>query len=582
MSGLSTFLMNAMALAMARFKVDSAGNSTLVGIDGKRLGPAVYINPGLTAAQVNARITAAFGTMSAPTGGTLIFNAGIHDTYESSIQIPYNVSVLCEPGCEFRPPLGASYTQGFLFLVNTTDGLNWTVAYTNRQGAFFDGARLNNIANYNTVTAKLVCLGAPHMVRNISGRFVHGMVWTTNNYMDGFTIDGWSCAYAQGSDYQIRLTGLGDGLRIRGGGCGNSNVGGSNGIALYKCQGGTILGQIGGGMYFFQCRSVIVDATHIEEADSMVIEDSDVTFNDSFIWKHDVTKGSRIKLTGTARRTCVLNNVQFMFNMNHVITPGFDVQTTSNKDLVINNCRSVVTKQDAIGTSQQYGITICESDGVTPLAIFSAYSYLLSHRSIIRESRVLGGFERVLCAKYTLNMPAIQSTTDVVWREATGTYYYHAQAVFDAARKLGSSFGGTEKVISPTNGGSGVLVPLGNSPICFIRLYRGTVPGSYDKYVDLPQMQAGYMYDDGVVVAGFPWKTRTAGAMDALQDLIALDIRPTNAIGSTRVRVVTTAMPSAGSFQIGDSCEIDAPSPSNVASYRYTSGGWKAETTLAA
>ncbi|MFX9169527.1 hypothetical protein ABTN79_19970, partial [Acinetobacter baumannii] len=82
----------------------------------------------------------------------------------------------------------------------------------------------------------------------------------------------------------------------------------------------------------------------------------------------------------------------------------------------------------------------------------------------------------------------------------------------DKVRGIGL-LGGLEVSVAATLNGNSVALGLGYSLPAggFIaRVYRGSASGSYDSYVDVPVVEAGFLHDNGADLSGFAWISRTA------------------------------------------------------------------------
>lgn len=168
------------------------------------------------------------------------------------------------------------------------------------------------------------------------------------------------------------------------------------------------------------------------------------------------------------------------------------------------------------------------------------------------------------------------------FRAASATYYYRAAILHDKIRAVGI-LGGLEVTQAAVNGVSGAIslrlgldLPGGG----FIaRIYRGTTPGSYDRYVDVPVLEAGRLYDSGVDIGGYPWLARTAGAPDVVNAGLSggIELSPgertsaSDAYGRIVVFALANTMPSTGGWRRGD--EIRFATPLVNGSMRQT--GWR-------
>jgi len=259
----------------------------------------------------------------------------------------------------------------------------------------------------------------------------------------------------------------------------------------------------------------------------------------------------------------------------------FDIQGHENYEIHISNCRKTAASPSSKGIIESTGILVSDKNGVS-IDDFNNYSNILSiDGTIYRNNRVELAFKHVDCNKNALTTLSGSTGTNgnVVWDKATATYYYQAQYLYDINRVVGTDNTNAEVSASLTNGGNGMLfsVESGNRPEnCMLRLYRGTTTGSYDEYVDVPLVNAKHIYDKGTNIAGYAWKSRTAGIMDASADIQEIQIDHKRFVGYSDT--IPSGL-SGGTFTRGDRVYRLSPSASGTMGWVCTSSGspgtWK-------
>ncbi|MCY1447486.1 hypothetical protein D9M71_641110 [compost metagenome] len=111
-----------------------------------------------------------------------------------------------------------------------------------------------------------------------------------------------------------------------------------------------------------------------------------------------------------------------------------------------------------------------------------------------------------------------------------------------------------EKSVAVTNGGSGVRLDIdysGRAPTGILRIYRGTSTGSYSAYIDLHAYNIGRVYDNGIAVNGYPWISRSPGAVDSINSIGESSVE----IDGNLAKFVATTSPTVGSWTQADKIE---------------------------
>lgn len=561
-------------------QVQAVQQLTIPGDDDRSfLSTLVIVRSGMTAAEINTAISTALGASTI--GGEIVFLPGTH-SLNASIFFPHNASVRFRPGAIIKPVSGGTYTAGAMFLCNTTNGTSWVVSNPNIRGTVFDGCRFDN-SDAPSIQVGMLIAGAPILISNCQSIFSWFYAKTTGNYIDQFVIQHGMSSYPRGANYQVELSNLSDGVRISMAFFGD-NGDDVLGVKLTACQGGCIDSCVQGRILLTDSRNVSISNRHGENCGDIELKNSDAVLDNCFFWRMTTP---RVKITGaaTGRRTVVMRKCLFvhMLGSGSDYTPGFDVQTRSGVDLVIDNCLGVVSQNGGLDESQQHAIRICQDDGSTEVAAFANYAAILTRRCTLKGYELVPEKHSAWFGSGSVGTwPTLLSTNKTPWRAASGTYYYHAALIFDRVRGLGVLNTGTERSIAVTNGGNGVLLPnISPSPRgvagCFIRVYRGTSAGVYSDYVDLPLVNALYGYDDGVRLNGYAWLSRTPGARDTFTDVRGFDLLP-----SGNVVVYSNNVPAGGSFTQGDAWQNATPTAAGSYLAAYTGSAWKVGATLAA
>ncbi|WKZ33681.1 MAG: hypothetical protein QY316_04570 [Thermodesulfobacteriota bacterium] len=514
-------------------------------------------------------------------GGTVLL--GHNHGIGSSIVIPVGVDVIGHGrGTTISILPGASLTGDFAILVNSTDGSGWTAPYAaapcNRIGNF----KIKN-DNHATVTCRGMFVASGAEIFDIRTDNLHQTIKTTSQYLDLLTLRRIACMYSRGDDYPIEIDNLGDGLDISqviftGTGEWHSNT---KGLSVKGCNGGQVGKLIAGKHQIVNSVGVVCSGWHSEAEDGVIltIDNSSVVLDGMYLWAGNAP---RIKLVSTVdnQHTVSLRNVNFI--VRHDEMPDsydwYDLQTHPNFLVTVENCGKLATKIGNIALADVGGMLVKDSTGAA-LSSWNNYSHLLSKRGVIgyRETPELDhAFD---CGSGNIFVvSAIQTNVAVTWGEATGTYYYRCQLLYDPVRMVGVSDSGSESSLALIEDGNGVLITITfgiRKRNAILRVYRGTTTNTYDKYADIPLLAIERLYDDGTYVNGYPWQERSAGAVDTLfADPVS--IKWAGALLEMRG---AASDPTAGTWKAADIIYAGAPTPGGkigrVCVTAGTPGTWK-------
>ncbi len=456
-------------------------------------------------------------------GGTVLL--GHNHGISSSIVIPVGVDVIGHGrGTVLSILPGASLTGDFAMLVNSTDGSGWTTPFAaapcNRIGNF----KIKN-DNHATVTCRGIFVASGAEIFDIRADNLHQTIKTTSQYLDLLTIRRVACNYARGSDYQVEIANLGDALDVSQMIFIDSTGEGPEAYGIYikGCLSGQLRNIIGGYHKVENSLSVLCTGWHNEAQDvaQLTIENSSVIIDGAYLWVGDVP---RIKLLSTVdhQHTVSLRNVNFI--VRHDEMPDsydqYDLQTHPNYLVTVENSGKLATDRGNIAISDVGGMLVKDSGG-SAISTWNNYSHLLSKRGVIgyRETPELDHALDCGSGAVAAAINGLETNSTVTWGEASDTYYYNVQLIYDPVRMVGMDNSGSEGSLALTNEGDGALMTVGfgsRKQNAILRVYRGTTTDTYDKYVDIPLLATEHLYDDGTYVNGYPWQARSAGTVDTL------------------------------------------------------------------
>lgn len=483
--------------------------------------------------------------------GTLLCN--------SSISLPVESNIIFTPGSKILTRTGGTFVTNCVFLVNCSTGTTWDVPFPNIRG-WAIGINIDNSANpsLDVIALKVAC---GMEIINIRTTHCLGNVRTTGSYLDLVRVNGSMCSEQQGTDYAIELSNLGDGIQIK---SSHAYIAGGvtipRNIKLTACQGAVIESTIGGDMYFNQCRAVKFQGGH-HETGVITIDGSDVTVDDLLTWVGTTPSIRCVSNAGGERRSLVLRNWDNIFRRNNTaITPtAFDLQVGTGCNVVVENCSRVFGTTANAYQSEKFGINVANSSG-TALTAWNNYSYALSRRGEIDSRQLVSSPVLVSCGTGTVALFNSTTTTNsCTFQAASATYFYQAQLIYDAGRRLGINSTSAEHSVAVTNGGVCPHFVIGpgmasRNQNCFVRLYRGTTTNSYDFYVDIPILSMREITDRGDVCSGFNWIAKTAGVVFTVFDTEELKVA-----GNVAECRIATIPPTIGTWAVGDVCNNTVP-----------------------
>ncbi|MBQ7691026.1 MAG: hypothetical protein IJT30_07555 [Muribaculaceae bacterium] len=340
----------------------------------------------------------------------------------------------------------------------------------------------------------------------------------------------------------------------------------NKGLILRNCAGGTIRGNImHADIEIHSCKAITFSNNHMEFGPVIQIISSAVSMNDNYIERayrtpieiipfptnedfRDKTilsmHNDAIVFKDNAREYYELSEVSGNGNINfnnflyRLLTASlYDIKIDWNTVLNLDHVfRYRIGRID--GKMYPAGLKICKSDG-TSFNEFNDFSYMLSQKGIV-------SCDYHVDKSFTINNinnidvhTAMKNIDNVYWLYLTGTYVYKYQVIYDKERRLLATRGNSQlfDVVNDGNldGGvtqntfNGILLSIndnnGNSVRATIRLFRksGTdwETGDDLRYVDIPNTNNHYFYDNGICINGFRWNPATTN--DILSGATGID-----------------------------------------------------------
>jgi hypothetical protein len=507
---------------------------------------------------------------------------------ESTVFLPAGFWVDCESrNVSFFHLDTGTFVDGCMFMINTADGITWTTPYPNMNTGGFSRCNFTNPNGVNPAKG-IKCFGSGKFEQLKFNGLTQSIMRPTGFYTDSFHLSDIIAENPQGNlSYQFDILGLGDGFIAKNIHCPYTvaTAQSMKAMRLRGVQGGTVEGCIGGDYLIELCGNINLVGGHFERAQH-IYDSSDVTVDSQFLPDTRIpiiTQGTFASASNESRFTVKLQNTRFRNVEDLMDWSGFHVQQGDSVSLIVDNAVQQWTVRGDFQRDQQAGIRICQADGITPVPSFNNYSYLTSRKSVVDIPNIVSLDHGVRMADATFQGIAsarveavgVRGTGVNQWKVAVGTYYYNVQVLYDAGRALGRNPVNAETSLVAEADKMNVLnVGFATSPRNgIIRLYRGTVAGTYTHYVDIHSLGSTFMFDNGNAVNGVLWLTRAAGPMNTINSMGSF-IR---FVGS-RIKLVSDALPgNAGSFTQGDLVErtdgvLDANSMLLTGHKRLTTG----------
>ncbi len=491
-------------------------------------------------------------------------NRGFDDTYDYSTA--------------FTPQSAGTYVENYLFFQNIDpngDTETWVEHYPNNDSG---GAKNLVIDGTNTGDINGFKFAGSYIYKNIHNKKVGTLIGKPPGvYTDKVEVNQiHSTLRANQTDYLIDLPGLGDGYDI--GNIAPAYVNGegdgiTKGVYVGACRSGQLYNLINGEHMVNGAMSIEIYGMHIEGG-SITLKDCSAHVRDGILFCEENAIGQIILESDNG----VYNNRYEVTISNVVFDQSFNrrggLQQTARPDIVlnpyftvnINDCKRKITDSNNISIQQYYGVLV-GTDSTTMLPAFNNYSHLLSKRCTIANNvPFVDGMIPAQRKTFGGLIGATVTIADAAFNGATGTYYYQAQLLQDPVRLLGRNATNAEVSLSLTNGGDMAELVIGwsfvtNKSKFILRVYRGTTPGSYDKYVDIPISSAVKLYDTGVNISGFVWQSRAAAGVDGINSGAdgAIVLSDGILLGKT-----VGIKPTLGTWKTGDELQKTNPNLSGV------------------
>lgn len=515
--------------------------------------------------------------------GTIVLDSTKTYCIKSTIVVPYNVSIDGNLA-RIRPLSGGTLTGGYLFYINSTLSNTTVQSWGGEVVATISNLRLENPSQIANVKG-FYTRGKTNFKNITFNGFYKGILKDGNSdqdYSDMIHLDKLYFVNCLGTEALVDIKYNGDGLLVNQchvAGSGDKNY---NFLNLEFCNGGTISNCINGDIRINKSMAVSIENNHCEHGKITIIS-SQVSLKDGYHWYHKDYQPIPITIINAAAdkptMPCIIENYSIIhlkdrqnLAKNYTDPDYFDAYF-KNANVKITNFfrRSVMHKDNSIGMNTGVKLTL---DGTTLFEDWENASQLFSKNSYISDKNI---FTYINESNFPNNfvLYEVAAPNHTSFDEAVGTYYYQIVYFFGFEDRLVGKWGGGEQSVTITNKSNQVpYLNVQYQPdlqLSKARIYRGTSPGQYTHYVDVPIGNGLGLYDYGYFVStGERWKTRTAGSVDHFNSTYTRS----RLFGTNQI-VYGTATPTRGSWKKGDTVTNNSKTELGTAGSKYIVDGWE-------
>jgi hypothetical protein len=488
--------------------------------------------------------------------GVSIIETGQFPFISGSIVVPVGKTVRGQGrGCRLTMSSSGTFIGGFAFLINSNDGVNPIVNYPNtlaggvEQMTLYNG---NGDANRRGVKGFGSC-----EIGSLRGYKMWQMVARpAGEYSDNFEVRDVYNEPVMGSEFQVDIRGLGDGLIIESlhFPYNQLNPGDGTPNALYVggALGGSVSACIGGNVTVFGA-DVVIRENHFERGQLTIDSCNPAVENNVFFASNKIP----IVFKDTDQHNYfprVRGNV-FGYTEGLLMWQGSDVQVSSRMTVDFQDNFRRYTKNGDLSKSQISGIKLENSAGVA-LADWNNYSYLMSAKGrVFAGGMVERNHQMFFSSNSFTGISGISLDASTTWNTTSGTRYYRIQLILDSGRAVGRNSTAAEVSVAVTSGGSGVRLDVSYGsriPGGILRVFSGDTSGAYDKFADIHAVNTARVYDNGGAINGVPWVARAPTALPTINDAMGeSEIR----ISGTRAVFVAAGVPVTGTWAQNDEIE---------------------------
>lgn len=502
-----------------------------------------------------AAINDAAHLLSALGGGDVIFpEPAVAWRVDGEVNVPVDVNLRGAGRYVYVTVRAGTYTSGYAFLLNTTNGTDWVVSSPNNRSSIISGLRIET-----DQTIKCFAFSGSPVFEDLTFKFFEQSIVGSSQYNDLVVINRVACSHnIEPSVYQVELNNTGDAVLINQLHCFNVANDPARPLKSIKVTNNAvnITNFLGGDIELVNCTALSSMRNIGMDGGKIIIDRSHLTMEDVALSALDAEEAIEFRNDTSFTRNVSMSNV----TISHDIVRDawepyeYDIRAANGFSIDMHNvCRRMLAS-DNPSSRTLLGVQINNESG-SPLTAFNKYSHFYSVRCRIEDEQVIGGFVDHPLPQTTLFIfTGLASYASIDWKAASGTYYYTIVPYWDVGRQISRNTS-AERSLALTNGGSGAILEIGDSDYSgqmILRVYRGTAANTYDAYADVTVVDSPSLVDNGNTLSGVPWIARAAGPITTTPNSLNMaGIR----IGSNQVVVRATAAPTQGTWNEGDEVE---------------------------
>lgn len=418
-----------------------------------------------------------------------------------------------------------TYTQNYAIIINANDNLAIINNYPRENVGYTKYCRFSN-------KSQLALNGIYHATNNLYSDIAMDhfdtFFTTSADYLDSWFIDRFHLTdKLESNNYGVICGNIGDNCGIK-----NSHFNfNGKGITIGSAHNGFIIENLICHADIIAGRSnVSINNLHMENG-SLSFNETTLKLTNAMIWK---MTSNTISLT---KCEAIFENIIFIYRqdvLSYEDVNDIDIYADDLSNYEVKNCYKKVLEPNNDVPLYTYNKSHIKTnrDNAPTVSSYKRYNTVLNTHSktVAPQTRWGFGTERQFGK----------------WFGPETSYFFKALIMVDYDRLVANLTYNKVFNFSFTTAGWGALVSSTNVGY---RIYRGTENGVYDSYCDIAHNN-GYLIDNGFVINGNKWQSRTPGGIDNMNQVVLDTI--TKYDENDNITVYLNALPTYGTWKQGD------------------------------
>lgn len=463
----------------------------------------------------------------------------------------------------FKTSVSANnFRDNYMIGINTSNMSTWDIPYPTATKGYMKNCELINTNQSNIING--IYNFANNEFENLRFEKLNISFRTAPSYLDTVRMKNFQIGKKIGTDYAIFLGYLGDECEL-------------DTAHMYETIGSDNFINIGNAHNPINLRNLIANGkitannsivnisnihSELTSQTQLYFDNCQVNIENGYLYHVDSASDSNIHLTNFA--SAIIKNVLFCYfleNNSYENSTDVDINVSANCELTVINCFKTMCRTGYADNKYKSSIKT-NLDKQPSLKNIKMYNNAINNKENTQDNWGI--------KSWSVSNPL--STGVAKWHLPSGTYYYRVKTLIDYDRKISQGVGATGNAsLALTNNGGGFMATASSNNY---RIYRGTRDGVYDVYADVSNVNTT-LIDNGYMINGYKWQSRTAGDVDAMNTGY-IGMSRTNQNNVTLVGV-NTASPSIGSWISGDIIySTNASYKGWICTADGTPGTWKA------